>query len=133
MDISYNLHIGDFNVMPETGEGNPVNVVLTISYALVGVTQHRGVWYAHSWNELANVAPENFDFAGINRDTFIAFENLTKEQVEAWIYATISEEKLQIMKEDIKNKLIDETSLTVRPPPWLVLNPPNPPEEPFVK
>jgi hypothetical protein len=69
----------------------------------------------------------------IQRDTFIAFENLTREQVEAWIYATISEEKLQIMKDDIKNKLIDETSLTVRPPPWLVLNPPNPPEDPIVK
>jgi len=133
MDISYNLQIGDFHVMPQTGEGNPENVVLAINYALVGVTQHKGVWYAHSWNEMANVAPENFDFAGINRDTFTAFENLTKEQVEGWIYSTISPEKLQMMKDNIRDKLIDETSLNVRAAPWLTLNPPYIPEEPILK
>jgi hypothetical protein len=133
MDITYNLQIGDFHVMPETGEGNPENVVLAINYALVGVTQHKGVWYAHSWNEMANVAPENFDFSAINRDTFTAFENLTKEQVEGWIYSTISPEKLEMMKENIKHKLIDETSLNVRAAPWIQVNPPYLPEEPILE
>lgn len=123
MDINYTLHIGDFHVMPDTGEGNPENVVLLINYALIGTTQHKGVWYAHSYNDVIDVAPHNLDFSQIDKDTFIAFEDLTKEQVEQWIYDRVSPEKLAMMKSSIESKLIDETTLTIRSAPWIELNP----------
>jgi hypothetical protein len=130
MSIKYNLVIGDFHVLRDAGEGNVKDVVLIINFSIVGNLEHNGTTIVHAISDFVSVAPD--DITAINKDTFVAFENLTKEMVEEWIYSAAGS-KIDHKKQSIESELVGKTQLALLPAPWIPLNPPNPPEEPIVK
>jgi len=126
MSVKYNLIIGDFHVLRDAGENNVKDVVLIINFSIQGSLEHNGTTLVHAISDFVSVAPD--DISNINKDTFIPFENLTREMVEEWIYSAAGDEKINQMKQSIESELVGQTQLAILPAPWIPLNPSQPVE-----
>lgn len=114
MEITYKLFIGQFHVLKEAYDLN--DIVYGIEYTYSGFAEIDGIGYSHG---ITKAAPIINKIEDINKDGFIDFKDITKEQAEEWVMASISDIDLQYMKMTIEKSIENQSKLTVMRAPWV--------------
>jgi hypothetical protein len=122
-NIVYSWSINNLQVLSDPLNGFS-DIVRKITWNLIASLEFSGETYSElSYGEIIiDVSKLNLD-----NDTFVPFENLTKEIVISWI-----EQQKPNIKEDIKNRLLDRNFYKVKyvNPPWKqLISEPEPPQE----
>ena len=114
MDIEYNLHLGQFHVLPDHAGLN--DVVLAIEYTYTGSVTIDGKYYSHAVTKAVTLLNDD----SLDNSDFINFEDITKEMAEEWVMSRLSEEEIELMKAFIAAQINDQSSAPlVRTAPWI--------------
>ena len=114
MEITYKLFIGSFHVLKEANGLS--DIVYGIEYTYSGFAEVDGIRYSHGITKSAQIINKIED---ANKDGFIDYKDITPEQAEEWVMATISDIDMQFMKNTIQRYIENESKLTVKRAPWV--------------
>jgi len=97
--------------------GNYENVVTRVYWTLWGSDEHGNRAPLYGETEIAVDALK----AGATQENYVAYKNLTKEDVEVILEDQLGEDKIAELTDNLKIQLqqLRENQVTTEPPPWL--------------
>lgn len=107
--MEYNWNFSCLECYPQKEENK--DVVFLVHWQYTGKKQVDGKEYQNTVIGTQNVP--------LPQDSFVPFEDLTKEMVQGWVEAEMGEERMIAMKESIEKQIDNQIN-----PPVLQLSPP---------